>query len=93
MEGREVYLIAAGWVQCNRLPDRYCPQEPVLDISANTWRVPIWLGYPNGQGGEVGELWIDAKSGKIVSHTPLEEVRSRGKSLARELLAMRATWK
>lgn len=86
VSAKEADLIAMGWMQYNRLPDRYCPQEPVLDSSTNTWRVPIWLGYPNGQGGEVGELWIDAKSGKIVSHTPLEEVRSRGKSLARELL-------
>lgn len=86
VSAREADLIAMGWMQYNRLPDRYCPQEPVLNSSANAWRVPIWLGYPNGQGGEVGELLIDVKSGKVVSHTPLEEVRSRGKSLARELL-------
>ncbi len=86
VSAREADLIAMGWVQYNHLPDRYCPQESVFDNSTNTWRVPVWLGYPNGQGVEVGELLIDVKSGKVVSHTPLEEVRSRGKSLARELL-------
>lgn len=82
----EASLIAMGWVQYNHLPDRYCPQEPEYNFSASAWRVPLWLGYPNGQGGEVGELLIDLKTGNVVSHTPLEELRSRGKKLARELV-------
>lgn len=86
VSAEEAYMIAVGWIESNKLPDRYCPQPSVFVSSANVWRAPLWLGYPNGQGGEVGELLIDVKTGKVVSHTPLEEVRSRGKKLARELL-------
>lgn len=82
----EASLIAMGWTQYNNLPDRYCPQEPERDSSANTWRVPIKFGYPTGQNGEAGELLIDAKTGKVVSHTPIEEIRSRGKGLAKTFL-------
>jgi len=86
VSAEEASLIATGWTQYNKLPDRYCPQTPLLVSPDNVWRVPLWLGYPNGQGGEVGELLVDVKTGKVVSHTPLEEVRHRGKKLARELL-------
>ncbi len=86
VSAEEAYLIAVGWTDYHNLPDRYCPQPAMLDAAAQVWRVPLWLGYPDGQGGEVGELAVAVSSGKIVSHTPLEEVRSRGKRLARELL-------
>src|SRR5205085_5458093 len=77
VQSKEASLIAMGWTQYNRLPDRYCTQEPVLDSSANAWRVSITFGYPTGQSGEVGELLIDVKTGKIISHTPIEELRDR----------------
>lgn len=86
VSAEEASLIAVGWTQYNNLPDRYCPQEPELNSSANVWRVPIKFGYPTGQSGEVGELLIDSKTGKVISHTPIEEIRSRGKSLAEKFL-------
>ncbi|MFN7945582.1 MAG: hypothetical protein U0Z53_09530 [Blastocatellia bacterium] len=78
----EAVQIAVGWLNYNQMPDRFCPQEPKLDSSAKHWRVPIWLVYSSGAGGEVGELLINIKTGKILSPLPAEELRSRGQSLA-----------
>lgn len=82
----EASQIAMGWTQYHDLPDRYCPQEPELDIAAGQWRVPIWLVYTSGEGGPVGEVVIDVKTGIIVSHTPIEELRSKGRTLAEQIL-------
>ena len=82
----EAVQIAVGWTQYNDLPDRYCPQEPELDSDSEHWRVPIYLIYANGEGGPVGELIIDVKTGEIVSHTPIEEIRSKGLALAEQIL-------
>ena len=82
----EAAQIAVGWTQYNCLPDRYCPQEPILDEANSSWRVPIYLVYTSGEGGPVGELQIDLKTGKIIEHTPIEELRSRGLALAEKIL-------
>jgi len=34
--------------------------------------------------GEVGEIFIDAQSGEVVSHTELEEVKALGLQLGRK---------
>lgn len=82
----EAAQIAMGWTQYNDLPDRYCPQEPELDRDSGYWRVPIYLVYANGEGGPVGELIIDIKTGKIIKETPIEELRSKGLALAKQIL-------
>jgi hypothetical protein len=82
----EANQIAMGWTLYNDLPDRYCPQDPILDEATGCWRVPIYLVYTNGEGGPVGELSIDLKTGKIIEHTPIKELRSRGLALAKRLL-------
>jgi hypothetical protein len=82
----EASQIVMGWTQYHDLPDRYCPQEPELDVAARQWRVPIWLVYANGEGGPVGEVVIDVKTGVIVSHTPIEELRRKGLTLAKQIL-------
>ncbi len=82
----EALQIAVGWTQYNDLPDRYCPQEPELDSDSRHWRVPIYLIYTSGEGGPVGEIIIDVKTGEIVSHTPIEEIRSKGLALAEQIL-------
>ncbi|HZS06476.1 MAG TPA: hypothetical protein VFD58_16675 [Blastocatellia bacterium] len=87
----EAVQIAFGWLQYNRLPDRFCPQEPELDQTAGCWRVPIWLVYTSGEGGEVGELLIDVKTGKIISHSPVEEMKRRAKPLADQILNVSET--
>jgi len=87
----EAYQIAVGWMQYNDLPDRYCPQEAQFDSDAPCWRVPVHLVYPNGEGGPVGELVINSKTGKIIQETPVEELRSRGRALAEQILHGRQT--
>ncbi len=82
----EAAQIAVGWTQHNDLPDRYCPQEPEFDSDSKHWRVPIYLIYTSGEGGPVGEIIIDVKTGEIVSHTPIEEIRSKGLALAEQIL-------
>lgn len=82
----EANQIAVGWTQYNDLPDRYCPQLPELDAAARQWHVPIYLVYSNGEGGPVGEIVIDEKTGVIVSHTPVDELRSKGRALAEQIL-------
>ena len=82
----EAALIAVGWTQYHNLPDRYCPQHPSLDNVAGQWRVPIYLVYANREGGPVGEVVIDAKTGVIASHTPVDELRSKGRALAEQIL-------
>ncbi|MGA9771509.1 MAG: hypothetical protein WBV94_20925 [Blastocatellia bacterium] len=81
----EALQIAVGWTQYNDLPDRYCPQEPKLN-AAGQWHVPIYLVHTKGEGGPVGELIIDVKTGVIVSHTSIEEIRSKGLALAEQIL-------
>jgi hypothetical protein len=75
--------IASGWLW-ERLPDRFGPADPTLDEENNFWRVPIVLAYPGIVVGEVGEIFIDAQSGEVVSHTELEEVKALGLQLGRK---------
>jgi hypothetical protein len=82
----EADQIAMGWTLYNDLPDRYCPQEPRFNSDSGHWRVPIYLVYANGEGGPVGEVIIDARTGIIVSHTPIDELRSKGLALAKQIL-------
>ncbi|MEW6207934.1 MAG: hypothetical protein AB1631_06175 [Acidobacteriota bacterium] len=77
----ETHQIAVGWQFYNHLPDRFCPQDPEIDPATGHWRVPVWLVYTNGEGGPVGEIMIDRKTGKIISHTSIEEMRSQASSL------------
>jgi hypothetical protein len=82
----EASQIAVGWTQYNDLPDRYHPQVPELDTAAGQWHVPIYLVSSNGEGGPVGEIVIDERTGVIVSHTPVDELRSKGRALAEHIL-------
>jgi hypothetical protein len=82
----EAIQIAIGWQYYNGLPDRFCPQDPELDDASAGWRVPIHLVYPSAGSGPVGEVVIQVKTGAIVSHTPIDEIRSRGLALAEKLL-------
>jgi hypothetical protein len=83
---REASQIAMGWTFYSHLPDRYCPQEPEIDDTTGHWRVPIWLVYASGKGGPVGEVIIDKKTGKIIRHTPIDELRRKGLALAEKIL-------
>ena len=91
VNAEEANLIVMGWLQYNRLPDRYCPQEPIFDEANKSWRVPVYLVYANGEGGEVGELVLDLKTGKVISHTPIDTIRAKGKILAEKIIHARET--
>lgn len=86
VSSKEALHIAVGWQQYHNLPDRYCPQEPELGRDAAYWRVPIYLVYASGEGGHVGEVIIDLVTGKIIRHTSIEELRSKGLALAEKIL-------
>jgi hypothetical protein len=80
----EIIAVAMDWIT-ERLPDRYCAGDPRLDVRTLSWRLPILLSYPSGKGGVVGEMVIDARTNEVSSHTPIEELRARGRKLAQEL--------
>ena len=64
---------------CDCLPDRFCTGQPRLDESAKLWRVPVLLSYPFiGPVGELGEVTVSLYEEKIVSHTPVDEMKARG---------------
>ena len=80
----EIIAVAMDWMT-DRLPDRYCAGDPRLDVLKHRWRLPIFLSYPSGKGGVVGEMEVDARTNEVISHTPIEELRTRGRKLAQEL--------
>jgi hypothetical protein len=82
----EAIQIASGWLYLNRLPDRYCPQEPELDSQTRQWGVPIFLIYADGRGRQVGDLIIDSETGAVVHHTPVSQLRIGGATFAEELV-------
>src|SRR5207247_4721243 len=50
--------------------------------SPQVWRVPIVLQDPDARiAAQVGELRIDARSGKVLAFTPEAEVVSKGSDL------------
>jgi hypothetical protein len=81
----EAFRIAAGWLEYNSLPDRFSPQDPILDEERACWRVPIHLVYANGQGAPVGELRIDLKTGEIVEEPGLETLNQKAQALAEKI--------
>jgi hypothetical protein len=82
----EAIQIASGWLYLNRLPDRYCPQDPELDPQARQWRVPIFLAYADGTGSQVGELLLDSETGTVLRHTPVDQLRIDGAAFAEKLV-------
>ena len=82
----EALEIATGWKDYSGLPDRFCPQDPIFDEEHGRWRVPIFLVYANGQGGPVGELLIDLKTGSVIAEPSAEEMQQKGLALAEKIL-------
>jgi hypothetical protein len=70
---------AASLFLFDHLPDRFCAGQPQLDEPSKLWRVPVLLSYPFiGPVGVVGEITVSAFEEKVVSHTPLDEMKNRG---------------
>ena len=82
----EAVEIAVGWLEYHNIPDRFSPQEPVLDGERACWRVPVHLVYASGKGAPVGELLIDLKTGSIVEEPSSEVMYQEGLALAESIL-------
>jgi hypothetical protein len=66
----------------DHLPDRFTPGDPALQDGGTAWRVPVLLSYPNiGPVGEVGEILVSARADGVVSHTTIDEMLARARSL------------
>lgn len=73
---------AANLFLSDHLGDRFLAVRPQLDESGGLWRVPVVLTYAVvGPVGEVGEVTVSAGSEEIVSHTPVEEMKERARTL------------
>jgi hypothetical protein len=73
---------AANGFLLDNLPDHYLAIEPRLEPTQQVWRVSVVLTYPYiGSIGEVGEIRVSAFSKQIISFTPLNEIRTRGRQL------------
>ncbi|MEJ7708788.1 MAG: hypothetical protein WKF84_02765 [Pyrinomonadaceae bacterium] len=66
----------------NRLPDRIMVGDPQLDSQVGVWRLPVLLAYPIvGVVGEVGEIIVGGQTEEILSHTPVDEMLARARTL------------
>jgi hypothetical protein len=72
---------AANLFLSEHLGDRFLAVRPQL-AEGGAWRVPVVLTYSIiGPVGEVGEIVVSAGSEEIVSHTPIEEMKERARTL------------
>ena len=61
----------------NSLPDRFTADSS--ELVDDRWQVSVILAYPQiGSLGSVGLVQVDTEIGKIVSYTPLEQVKQAG---------------
>jgi len=82
----EAITIAVGWLQYHDFPDRFSPQQPILDDERAGWRVPIYIVYASGKHAPVGELLIDLKTGSIINEPAPELVFEHGLALGETIL-------
>jgi hypothetical protein len=80
----EAIQIAHGWLQFYDFPDRYNPQNPVLE--GDKWRVPVWITYPTVRGAKVEDLFVSVKTGVINAAVTPAEMRELGTSIASKIL-------
>lgn len=85
----EASEIADGWIQYHNLPDRFSPQDPILDQQHDCWRVPIFLVFANGEHGHVTDLLIDLKTGSMIEEPSGEAVREEALAIAENILRAR----
>jgi hypothetical protein len=72
----EVMATVGGFLN-DHLPDRFCAGKPQFDQDGLVWKTPILISYPTlGPLGQVGKITVSADAGKIVSFTPLEEMKT-----------------
>lgn len=81
----EARAIANEWL-ISHLPDRFASGIPDYDETlSGWWRIPVWLSYPQiAPLGPVGELVIEALSGKVKTHTSLDEMKNQALKLYKQ---------
>ena len=61
----------------NSLPDRFTADSS--ELVDDRWQVSVILTYPQiGSLGSVGLVQVDTEIGKIVSYTPLKQMKQAG---------------
>jgi hypothetical protein len=66
----------------DHLPDRFAADQPQLGPDDHLWHVPVILVYPGiGVLGHVGEIVISATVEKVISSTPLAEMKQAAQEL------------
>jgi hypothetical protein len=64
----------------NSLPDRFTADSS--ELVDDKWQVSVILAYPQiGSLGSVGLVQVDTEIGRIVIHTPLEQMKQTGVEL------------
>ena len=64
----------------NSLPDRFTADSS--ELVGDKWQVSVILAYPQiGSLGSVGLVQVDTEIGRIVRHTPLEQMKQTGVEL------------
>ncbi len=77
----EAWALAHVWLMTH-LPYRFTSGIPDYDQTLSGWRIPVWLSYPQlAPLGPVGELVVEALSGKVTTHTSLDEMKDRALKL------------
>jgi len=72
----------ANYFLLTHLGDRFVADDPSLDSVTGVWRVPVLLSYSLiGPVGKTGEVMVSLDSEQIVSHTPLDEMKSAALAL------------
>jgi len=75
-------MATVGGFLNDNLPDRFCAGRPQFDQETLLWKTPILLSYPIlGPLGQVGEITVSADAGKILSFTPLEEMKAAARAI------------
>ena len=74
---------AMRWV-IEHLASSFCAGEPQEVATENVWRVPVLLAYPFMVVGEVGELWIDGVSGKVLRRTSIQKMKAAARRLGKQ---------
>jgi hypothetical protein len=77
---QDAVCLGGEWVR-RHLPDRLCAGGPTLTATGEQWRVPVMLAYPFLLVGEVGEVFLAADSGEVLSHTSVSIMKANAKRL------------
>lgn len=78
----EVVSRANLWL-IHQVGDRVFAETARVTPDHRWWYVPVLLAYPGIVIGQVGELWLDAQRGEVISHTDVDEITKQVKRLHR----------